>query len=674
MSFHHFIRRARALNPFPKHSAPGRHAPTLFLPPLFCALALHGCTSSSASSAPDPGLPNKPNVHKPYVSQPSPLRFTDVSNAAGVHFKHNNGAFGLKLIAETLGSGVAFIDYDGDGYQDLFLVNGRDWTPQELEEYQNSKKPGHDKPLPARPPHKRATSALFHNNGDGTFSDVTRGSGLEIEMQGMGACAGDYDNDGRSDLYVTGYGRNYLFHNTSPHMSTHAGDKNKAKGAARFEEVAQTAGVRDQGWSSSSAWIDYDRDGRLDLFVCHYIRWTPAIDIASPKEKEANYDGPAPFQGEPSRLYRNLGGGRFRDVSAQSGVQMRTAFSGRVDRNLMNPNFKMPARVQGELLPGKSLGVATGDFNNDGWPDLAIANDTQPTVLLENKRDGTFADVASRSGVAAGDSFGAGGGMGIDAADIDHSNRDSLVIAFYADQMMGLYHNVGGPLQNISSQAGLSAGGLKSVVFGCVFADLDLDGWPDILTANGHVSDNIGKSRRDLSYKQRALVFLNEGRKAGGGARFAEIGMNTGALSVPVVGRGLACADIDLDGDLDVAMTENGGFARLLRNAPAPGSPRNNAIRLVLQGTKSNRDAIGAIVSIQVGSESWRQSVKSGSSYLSQSELPLTFGLGQAKQARQIDIRWPSGAQTRLKNIAAGQIVNVREGAGLVSRKPFSKR
>ena len=636
-----------------------------FLPALLAIALFGGCTTASE----DFTTPTNVFVPKPDKSQPSPIRFTDVSRAAGVRFKHNNGAFGLKLIAETLGSGCAFLDYNGDGYQDIFLVNGRDWTPQELAQYRNSKRPGHDKPLPVQPPHKKTTSALYRNNRDGTWSDVTRNSGLDVEMMGMGVCVGDYDNDGKSDLYVTGYGRNYLFRN----MSTHA--RGQSRERALFVETARQAGVRDGGWSSSAAWVDYDRDGKLDLFVCHYIQWSPAIDIGYPTEKEASYDGPEPFKGELSRLFHNLGNGRFADVSKQSGIQAATIYSGRADKRAGDPSVRVEPPKTGSALPGKTLGIAVCDYNNDGWPDLALANDTQPTLLFENKRDGTFADVAARVGLAARVTFVAGGGMGIDAADIDHSGRDSLMIAFYSDQMMGLYRNGGGPLQNVAPEAGLGAGGLKSVMFGCVFADFDGDGWSDILTANGHVDDLVHEHRRDLAYAQRPLMFINQGSATAGKGpmRFSEVALNAGALKTPVVGRGLACADIDLDGDLDVLMTSNGGTARLLRNDGGPQASRNRSLRLILQGANSNRDAIGAVVTITVGRDTWRQTVRSGSSYLSQSELPLTIGLGTASRAEKIVVRWPSKMETRLQREPGDQIVTIREGHGVIARQPLRK-
>lgn len=630
------------------------------------AVVLGGCNSQDSVSTPAPrrATPEVPSV-------PAPVQWTDVTAQAGLNFQHVNGAFGLKFMPETMGSGCAFFDFDGDGKQDIFLVNGRDWTSSEVADYRNG--PGrehaskHGFKAPAQPPRRKSTGALYRNNGDGTFSDVTRGSGLEVEMQGFGVAAGDYDNDGREDLLVTSVGRNYLFHN---------------KGGGKFEEVAGRAGVQDKGWPTSAAWIDYDRDGLLDLFVCHYIDWSPALETYhsaaaradDPLHKIKSYAGPDAYKGTLNRLFHNEGGGRFADVSAKSGVQKRTPFSGIVDgkarafRNVADARAYMQRTHRSEPLLAKALGVVVTDYDNDGWPDLIVANDTVPTFLMRNNRDGTFTDMAVKAGLTASEALSANGGMGIDAADIDQSGRESVVIGYYADQLIGLYHNVGsGLFEDKAAYAEMGRPGRIFVEFGTVFTDIDNDGWPDVLVVNGHVMDDISKQRPQLTYAQRPLLFLNRRR---GDIKFAEIGLNSGAaMSKPIVGRGLACADYDLDGDVDALITTNGGPVYLLRNS---GSS-NRAIRLTLQGTRSNRSGLGAVVLVRTGKTVLRRVVRSGSSYLSQSELPLTIGLGQAMRADSVTVQWPSGAKTELKNVPAQSSLFIREGQGIIRRTTLSK-
>lgn len=634
-----------------------------------CAtVALSGCNpAKDATSIGDIEAPivapTREQAHKPPVS--IPVQWSDRTKAAGIEFHHNNGAFGLKFMPETLGSGCAFFDYNGDGWPDIFLVNGRDWTRSEVDAYLRGSGREHARKFGfVAPPLKRHTPsrcALYRNNGNGTFTDVSHGSGLDVEIQGMGVTVGDYDNDGKPDLYVTALGHNYLFHNESTPQQP------------RFRDVTREAAVLDAGWSTSAAWLDYDKDGLLDLFVCHYVAWSPAIDsyrYAGPNSRNKSYSGPTAYGGQFNHLYHNIGGGRFVDVAARAGIQTGTNFSGRINFQIrrypraeaQHPKLTSPPPKK---LLSKGLGVAITDYDNDGWPDIVVANDTVPIFLYHNNGNGTFSDVATKAGVAAGEAIGARGGMGIDAADVDHSGHESLVVGYYANQLMGLYHNVGdGLFEDKAAYAELGRPGISFVIFGCAFIDINNDGWPDILTVNGHVMDDIQKERPNLTYAQRPLLFLNRQRKD---LKFDEIGQYSGtAMGRPIVGRGLACADYDLDGDVDTMITSNDGPAYLMRNE---GGNKNNSIRVILRGTKSNRDGIGAVVHVQAGQMTLKRVVRSGSSYLSQSELPLTIGIGLNQQVNALTVDWPSGMHTRLAAVPINSILTINETQGLIRRQ-----
>ena len=578
---------------------------------LLAVLAASGCRQKSAP------------VSTPVAAAVSPVQFTDVTSAAGIHFVHNNGAVGAKWLPETMGSGCAFLDYDGDGRPDIFLVNSRDWTPDELRR---------GKITPAAHPTRSQTGALYRNRGDGTFEDVTKKARLDIPLFGQGVCVGDFNNDGHEDLYVTAVGANHLFRNN---------------GDGTFTDVAAQAGVQDRGWSTSAAFVDYDRDGKLDLFVCHYVKWSPETDIhCSLDGQHKSYCRPEAYPGETSKLFHNNGNGTFTDVTVKAGLAKDE---------------------QGRVLQGKSLGVALCDYNGDGWIDLAVANDTEPNYLFRNNKDGTFSEQGTPAGIALSDTGEARGAMGIDSADYDRSGRDSLIIGNFSNQMLALYDNEGNGLfidKAPATEVGRSS--LLSLAFGCFFFDMDNDGWPDILTANGHVEDDINRVQKDVTYAQRPLLFWNRG-----GGQFREVGLTAGAaLGRPIVARGAAHADFDGDGDSDILITTNGGPAYLLRN---DGGSKAPSLRLRLVGTKSNRSAIGARVVAHVGGVALRRMVRSGGSYCSQSELPITLGLAGQPEATSLEITWPSGGATKLAHVKAGQAVTIRED-GAVTAVPFAAR
>jgi hypothetical protein len=531
---------------------------------------------------------------------PGAVTFTDVTASAGIRFVHNSGRAGKKLLPETLGSGAAFFDADGDGWADLFLVNSKDWTPRD----------------------HRSTGALYRNTGKGTFTDITAGSGLDVEMYGIGVAAGDYDNDGRQDLYVTALEGDRLFHN---------------EGGGRFRDTTRAAGIANANFGTSAAWFDYDRDGRLDLFVANYVQWSAAQDrYCSLDGVSKSYCTPESYKGTASRLFRNLGGGRFEDAGRKAGIADPTS---------------------------KSLGVAVLDYNQDGWPDLFVANDTQPNKLYRNDKNGTFKEEGVAAGVAYSADGVARGAMGADAADYDRSGRPHLLVGNFSNEMLALYHNEGnGLFVDEAPKSTVGRASLQSLAFGVFFFDYDLDGHLDILSANGHIEEAIGRVQPRIQYKQPPLLFHNTSQK-----RFDNASASVGAaFARPIVARGAAHADIDHDGDPDVVLTSNGGPAYLFRN---DGGNANNWITVRTRGVKSNRDGIGAVVRVTSASGTQWRMVRSGSSYASQSDLALTFGLGRDATVSSIDVDWPSGAKDHLSSVPAKQIVSVVEGKGAV-RQP----
>jgi enediyne biosynthesis protein E4 len=538
-------------------------------------------------------------------SSSSPFRLNDVTAAAGIQFQHNSGAFGGKFLPETLGSGCAFLDYDGDGWQDILLVNGTNW-------------PGHRG--------QRSSLQLYKNNRNGTFSDITHSAGLDAtEMYGMGVAVGDYNNDGFPDILITCVGQNRLFRNN---------------GKGRFVDVTHSSGLGGrEGFSTSALWFDYDRDGLLDLFVCNYVQWSPEHDVfCSLDGKHKSYCTPEAYRGQTCWLFRNRGNGTFEDVTATSGIFDSSS---------------------------KSLGVALLDYDQDGWPDLIVANDTQPNKLYRNHRDGTFKEVGVEAGVAFSPDGKARAGMGIDTGDFNNSGVPGIAITNFDNEMLGLYRPLGkGVYEDVAIPAGVGLPTKPMLGFGCVFADMDLDGALDLVVANGHIDETVRNIRGNVGYAQPPQIFLNRGA-----GTFRDVSLDVGPdFSQPRVGRGLAYGDFDRDGDLDVLLTTNHGPAYLFRNDQRTG---NHSVRFRLLGTQSNRDAIGAIVRIEIGGLAQTRMVKGGSSYLSQSELPLTFGLGKNDHVDRIMIQWPNGRVEEYKNLQSGKTYDCVEARGITPRAGF---
>ncbi len=564
------------------------------------------------------------------AGQPA-LHFADVTRQAGLRFQHQNGAAGQKYFPETFGSGVCVIDYNMDGWPDLFFVNGRAWTAQERQAQARSAQSG--KPATGPP----SFSALYRNNHDGSFTDVTREAGLAVELYGTGCGVGDYDNDGAPDLVVTAYGQTHLFRNT---------------GHGQFRDVTAETGLTDTGWGACAIWFDYDGDGDLDLFVCHYVQWTPQTDLVCGLSGQVKlFCGPDPYRGESNRLYRNdvVDGKRlFTDVTQAAG--------------LLNPK-------------GKTLGASLLDYNNDGRLDLALSNDQVPNFLYRNNGDGTLTDESVILGTSVGRFGMAKAGMGIDAADLLNNGSIGILVGNFAKEGLTLHQlerrarpsepssnkELLAPLapatvfKDQAPRLGLTAPSLPFLTFGVAFFDADLDGWLDIVAANGHIdAELVNFLERNVTYRERPLFFL---ARPGQELRYEEAGVSAG-VSAAIVGRGVVYLDYDHDGDLDLVFTENGGPAHLYRNE---GTPKNHWLRLDLHGTKSNRDAIGAVVKVTANGMTQTRMVKTGSSYLSQSELPLTFGLGPAETAERVEIHWPSGQTQVLEKIAANQQLVVTE-------------
>ena len=578
----------------------------LLLVVLFCACKQPPTITPPAQQAATETVTTSPS---PSPTPPRPsgaIDFTDLTAEAGIRFKHNSGAFGKKYLPETIGSGCAFLDYDNDGWQDILLVNSMDWP-------ENKK--------------RRSYSALYHNNKDGTFTDVTAQAGLGLEMYGIGAAIADYDNDGNVDIYITNVGQNRLFRNL---------------GGGKFVDVTARAGVGDPGFSTAAAWFDYDNDGKLDLFVGNYVEWSPETDQNCTLDgKNKSYCTPQTYKGQSATLYHNRGNGTFENVTARAG---------------MND----PA--------GKTLGVALLDYDDDGWMDLFVANDTEPNKLYRNNRNGTFTDNAIIAGVAFSEAGTARAGMGVDAADYDGSGRQSVVIGNFTNESIALYHNDGtGLFTDDAPASGIGKMSSQSLTFACFFFDYNLDGLLDIFAANGHVSDDISVVQPTVKYAQSPHLFQNKGRK-----KFEEVTAKLGrALNRAIVGRGAAYGDIDNDGDLDLLLTTNNGPARLLRNNNAN---QNDLLRVRTVGARANRDGVGAKVVVKTSKgRSIFAMVRTGSSYCSQAEMPLTFGLGKPEEGvtLSLEINWPGGQKDRITDLKPNQSITVQEGKGVIASEPI---
>ncbi len=552
-----------------------------------------------------------PVVAAPKSAEMPTVKFTDITAEAGIQFVHFNGATGEKLLPETMGGGVAFLDFDNDGDQDLLFINGRPWPWTTW---------GGVMP----------TLKLYANDGKGHFTDVTAGSGLDVGVQGMGAAVGDFDNDGLSDVFVTCVGLNRLFKNL---------------GGGKFSDVTASAGVAGDAaqWSTGAAFLDYDNDGKLDLFVSNYVKWSREIDAEVGYKIDGTtraYAQPMNFGGSFPQLYHNEGGGKFRDVSAEAGMQVR------------NKDTGVPI--------AKALGVAPADLDGDGFVDIVVANDTVQNFVFHNERNGTFKEVGMLCGVAFDNNGNTRGAMGIDAAHYRNDAALGITIGNFANEMTALYVSQPGGMffTDEAIPEGIGPASRLLLKFGVFFFDYDLDGRLDVLSANGHLDEEIVKLQKSQSYRQPAQLFWNTGAKSG--ATFVSVDApHAGAdLFKPLVGRASAFADIDGDGDLDVVLTQTGGAPLLLRNDQSLG---HHWLRVKLVGTKSNRNGYGAKVVVKSGGQTFTREVTATRSYLAQSESVVTFGLGAGTKVDALEVTWPGGRRQTVSVEKTNTLLTVEE-------------
>ncbi len=537
------------------------------------------------------------------ISAGADVKFTDVADVSGIEFQHFTGATGARYMPETMGAGCAFLDYDADGNLDILLANGTSLTL----------------------PNAAHTPRLYRNTGDGQFVDVTEAAGLDVSMYGMGITAADYDNDADLDIYFTNVDKNRLFRNN--------GDRT-------FTDITEFAKVGDSSWSTSAAFFDADNDGWLDLFVCNYVEWTPETDIpctvnlAGETQRHRTYCTPSVYTGQSCRFYRNQGDGTFRDMTSQAG--------------LYNP-------------AGKSLGVTLLDYNHDGWTDLAVANDTEPNFLYRNNRDGTFTDEAVVMGIAFSETGKARGSMGIDAADLYNDGGTVIAIGNFSNEKTGFFYTKPGStyFTDVAERANIGRISHRLLTFGLLFFDCDLDGALDLFCVNGHIEPEVLRYQQHIAYAQLPSLFQHQSD-----GTFRDITERAG-LAQAGVGRGCAYGDYDNDGDLDLLVSNNGviethGKVWLLRN---DSKGLSNYLRVKTIGTRSNRDGIGASVRVSVDGRVQEQMVRTGSSYCSQSEMVLTFGLGSSEVVEYLEVLWLSGKIDRYEKLKANQLIEVIEGA-----------